>query len=169
MREANHEAPVRQISSGEADPVQSLHHPCHCKYCIPNLPSPSFFPIHSCPLVLLLFDNRAAKITSLSKRLQRLNPQLTPALVPAVGTGGSRATDVLSTFQGSKSGFSSSVNPPVVKELIGGRLSSQQMTSWTAECRRGSETLEVVNFSMIWRLIFSLFEDNYKKNYKQYC
>lgn len=80
------------------------------------------FSLHSCPLVLLLFDNRAAKITTLSKRLQRLNPQLTPALVPAVG-------DVLSTFQGSKSGFSSSVNPPVVKELIGGRLSSQEMTS----------------------------------------
>lgn len=87
------------------------------------------FSLHSCPLVLLLFDNRTAKITTLSKRLQRLNPQLPPALVPAVGTGGSRATDVLSTFQGSKSGFSSSVNPPVVKELIGGRLSSQEMTS----------------------------------------
>lgn len=77
--------------------------------------------------VMLPFNNRAAKITTLSKRLQTLNPQLTPA--PAVGTGGSRATDVSSTFQGSKSSFSSSVNPLVIKELIGGRLSSQEMTS----------------------------------------
>lgn len=65
-----------------------------------------------------------------------------------MGTGGSRATDMLSTFQGSKSGFSSSENPLVEKELTGGRLSSQEMTSVTAECRRGSETVEVLYCDM---------------------
>lgn len=31
-REANHEAAVRPISPGEADPLQSLHHPRHSKF-----------------------------------------------------------------------------------------------------------------------------------------
>lgn len=39
-REANHETSVRQISSGEADPVQSLHHPRHREYHTVHLPSP---------------------------------------------------------------------------------------------------------------------------------
>lgn len=36
MRAADHETPVWPISSGEADPVQSVHHPRHREYLIFN-------------------------------------------------------------------------------------------------------------------------------------
>lgn len=39
-READHETPVRPIPAGEADPVQSLHHPSHSKYPEPSTPPP---------------------------------------------------------------------------------------------------------------------------------
>ncbi|XP_035516858.1 protein FAM13A isoform X2 [Morone saxatilis] len=81
----------------------------------------------SCPFVLPLVDTRAnAKIATLSERLQTLNPLLMLASVPVVGTSGSRATDVLSTFQGSKSSFSSSGSPsskrrgPLLQPIIEG-------------------------------------------------
>ncbi|TKS68357.1 Protein FAM13A [Collichthys lucidus] len=93
--------------------------------------------------VILLSAERAAKITTLSKRLQTLNPQLMLALVPAVGTRWQPCHRRVIHLSGlSKSGFSSSLNLPVVKELMGGRLSSQDVTSRTAECRKGSETVE---------------------------
>lgn len=79
-REANHEAAVRPVSSGEADPVQSLHHPRHCKDRILKPPrlfflfSPNFFLCSRPRLSCGSFDKRAAKITALSKRLRALNP-----------------------------------------------------------------------------------------------
>lgn len=81
-REANHETSVRQIPAGQADPVQSLHHPRHCK--LLHLKSPPTFllflflflpPSAAVWSFLLLFDSRAATISTLSKRLLTLNPR----------------------------------------------------------------------------------------------
>lgn len=102
-------------------------------------PPLSTFSLRHCPVVLLLSDS------TLSERLQTLNPQLTLALVPAVGTGGSRATDVLSTFQGSKSGFSSSVNRPGRKgahrwqiEFTGSDITNSSVQDGVRNCRNAS-------------------------------
>lgn len=65
---------------------------------IQNLTPPPFPPL-------------SALIVATSRRSRGRNPQLTLDSVPVVGPGDGRATGVLSTFQGPKSGFSSSVNP----------------------------------------------------------
>lgn len=54
---------------------------------------------------------QSALIVATSRRSRGRNPQLTLDSVPVVGPGDGRATGVLSTFQGPKYGFSSSVNP----------------------------------------------------------
>lgn len=60
----------------------------------------------------------AAGFTATSRRSRGCNPRLTLAFVPVVGTGNGGATGVLSIFQGPKSSFSRSVNPPDRKSVV---------------------------------------------------